>query len=182
VTPPPNPKGTPPHPKGAPAAHAKGAPAPKHKEAGVQHKEHTLTTKKGKTGPNEDMRFAEAQQLSKAYVLLAGSNHDYNGHRVKAMHAVHGAFKMLDAHIMKHGTALQKEVTLQERAAIALAEQAAKRTPMLHERQAAADLQLREAREILAQIRPGLAQFKQNNLLGHVDNAVNQIRIALAIR
>jgi hypothetical protein len=148
----------------------------------VPHKGHTLTTKKGNPGPTEDLRFAEAQRLSKAYVLLAGSNHDYNGHRAKAMSAVHGAFKMLDAHIMKHGTALQKEVTVQERAAIAVAEEAAKRTRMLHERQAAADLQLREAREILAQIRPGLAQFKQNALLGHVDNAVNQIGIALAIR
>src|SRR5437660_11180188 len=37
------------------------------------------------------VQFEEADTLRKAFIALAGANHDYKGHRAKAMHAVKAA-------------------------------------------------------------------------------------------
>src|SRR6516162_6476801 len=43
----------------------------------------------------EQVKLEEAEVLGKAYVLLASGNHDYDGHRVKAMGHVKAAFTAL---------------------------------------------------------------------------------------
>src|SRR4051794_16069335 len=66
--------------------------------------------KKGGKGGNanksavpDQTKFQEADMLRQAYVLMAGANHDYNGHRGKAMHAVHTAFNALDKQVSSKG-------------------------------------------------------------------------------
>src|ERR1700687_2027223 len=59
------------------------------------------------------LRFQEAQSLRQAYLTLASGNHDYNGHRAKAMTAVRSALKILDGVVLKNGTAPQKAATTQ---------------------------------------------------------------------
>lgn len=124
----------------------------------------------------------QADALKKAYILLAGANHDYNGHRAKAMHEVHAAYKILDARINKRGTPQQKAVSQQEDALAAAARLAAKNAPKVHEDQRASDAQLAQASAILQQLHGVYANGKHPRLLGHVDKAVAEIATALTIR
>jgi hypothetical protein len=126
-------------------------------------------------------RFEQAQALRQAFVALAGANHDYNGHRVKAMHAVKHAVKMLDDHVMRHGTAPLQAATQQGQAAVAAAEKAAKATRMVHEPQPASDAALGQAGQVLQQVRPALVANKQHRILKQVDAASRHINIALKI-
>src|SRR5262249_52532568 len=82
-----------------------------------------------------DTAAQQADALKKAYILLAGADHDYDGHRAKAMHSVHTAYKELDRIINKVGTAQQKTASQQEDALAAAARLAAKQTPAVHENQ-----------------------------------------------
>ena len=125
--------------------------------------------------------FVQAQALRQAYLALAGANHDYNGHRVKAMRAVKDAVKILDDGVMKDGAAPLKAATRNGKAAVAAADKAAKATPMVHEAQPASDAALRQAGQVLLQVRPTLVANKQHNVLKHVDRAIKQINTALAI-
>jgi hypothetical protein len=140
--------------------------------------------KKGQANPaaSTTLRFEQAQALRKAFIALAGANHDYNGHRVKAMRAVLDAVHLLDDHVMKHGTAQQQAATKKENAAVAQAEAAAKLAPMLREPQPASDLQLRQAGKLLVEVQASLAEHKQKPALGHVDTAIKEIGIALNVR
>jgi hypothetical protein len=131
---------------------------------------------------NEAVMLQEADTLRRAYVLMAAGNHDYDGHRVKAMGEVQAAVQLLHDHVMKHGNARQRAVAAKEKAAIAAAREAANRVQMLHEPQATSDRQLRKAAEILAEVRPTLVGHKQKKVLEHVDRAIKEIGIALAIR
>ena len=128
------------------------------------------------------MKFEQAALLRKAFILLAEGNHDYNGHRVKAMHAVKAAARILDDSVLKHGTAQQKAATLKEKTAVAAAEETAKRIPVLHERQPASDAQLRKAATLLTETRASLARHKQHKVLAHVDTALKEINMALQVR
>ena len=120
--------------------------------------------------------------MRKAYTLLAAGNHDYDGHRVKAMGAVKDAVRILDDSIMKHGSTKLKAATTKEKAVIAQVDAVVKKSPALHEPQAASDTQLAKAAEVLAELRPTLVKNKQQNVLGHVDKAIKEIKIALKIR
>jgi hypothetical protein len=127
-------------------------------------------------------KLTEAEVLTNALILLEGANHDYNGHRAKAIHAVKTAINILDASVLKNGTPQQKVAAVQDKAVVKATDAATKRTPALHELQVASDLQMRQAGQILLQIRPTLAANKQNRVLPHVDTALKEIGIALKIR
>jgi hypothetical protein len=129
-----------------------------------------------------ELKLIEADELRGAYIAMAGGNHDYDGHRAKAMHAVREAIKILDAQVMEHGDAAQKAKTKQGDAAVALADKAAKATKMFHEPQPASDAALRGAAGTLLEMRKTLAERKQPKVLGHVDTAIKEINIALKIR
>ncbi|TMQ29758.1 MAG: hypothetical protein E6K70_25225 [Planctomycetota bacterium] len=89
-----------------------------------------------KTAPTvtEEMKFEEAEALRKAYTLLAAGNHDYDGHRVKAMGAVKDAVRILDDSIMKHGSTKLKAATTKEKAVIAQVDAVVKKSPALTNR------------------------------------------------
>jgi hypothetical protein len=124
----------------------------------------------------------EAQVLSQAYIALVSANHDYGGHRAKAMAAVKSGVKILGDAIKKRGTPLQKQAMVATEAAILQAEKAARQTQMAHEPQPASDLALRQGHQLLTQLRPLLAQRKQQGVLGHVDGSIQELRTALKIR
>jgi hypothetical protein len=87
-------------------------------------------------------------------VALAAGNHDYDGHRWKAMHAVKAALVLLDNFVLKHDAAELKAATRHGRDAVAQAEEAAKRTPKVHEPQPASDALLGQAAQLLGEVAP----------------------------
>jgi hypothetical protein len=99
---------------------------------------------------------AEADVLRRAYRILATGDHDYKGHRARAMHAVEEAGKLLD---------------------MDLAGDLKDRTP-----QPLSDDKLREAQGLITEVL-GAAEVKdQKRITKHLKEAVNQINTALSIR
>src|SRR5207237_6228875 len=62
----------------------------------------------------QEANLREAEALRVAYIMVAAANHDYDGHRVKAMKQLQEAVKILDIKVLNHGTAGQKDATLKE--------------------------------------------------------------------
>jgi hypothetical protein len=99
---------------------------------------------------------AEAGMLRSAYLILATGDHDYKGHRVKAMHQIESASKLLGMN---------------------LSGDAKDRQP-----QPLSDAKLREAQGLLQNVL-GAAEVKsQKRITKHITEAINQINIALSIR
>ena len=99
---------------------------------------------------------AEAGKLRRAYIILATGDHDYKGHRAKAMRAVEAAGKLLG---MDLGGDLKD------------------RTP-----QVLSDDKLREAQGLITEVL-GAAEVKdQKRITKRLDEAVNQINDALATK
>lgn len=99
---------------------------------------------------------AEAESLRRAYRILATGDHDYKGNRVKAMHAVEAAGKVL-------GMDLSGD--LKDRSP----------QPMSDER-------LREAQGLISQVL-GSAEVKgQKRVVKHLNTAIAHINTALRIR
>jgi hypothetical protein len=99
---------------------------------------------------------AEAQMLRNAYRTLATGDHDYRGHRVKAMRAVEAAGKLLG---------------------LDLAGDLKERTP-----QPLSDEKLREAQGLLTQVL-GSAEVKgQKRVVRHLNTAIQHLNTALSIR
>jgi hypothetical protein len=99
---------------------------------------------------------AEARTLASAYLILATGDRDYKGHRVKAMHQIEAAAKLLDMDV--HGYARG------------------------HQPQVLSDDKLREARGLLENVL-GAAEVKaQKRISKHIAEAINQINVALSIR
>jgi hypothetical protein len=128
------------------------------------------------------LQFQEANALRTAFIKLAAGNHDYNGHRWKAMHAVKAALVPLDNFVLKHGAAGLKVQTRDGQTAVASAEAAAKKAPTVREPQPASDALLGQAGKLLLQIRPTLVANKQPIVLKHVDTAIQEIKVALKVR
>jgi len=98
----------------------------------------------------------EAGMLQSAYFILATGDHDYKGHRVNAMHQVEAAAKLLG---------------------VTLSGDAKDRQP-----QPLSDAKLREAQGLLQNVL-GAAEVKnQKRVTKHINNAINQINIALSLR
>jgi hypothetical protein len=98
----------------------------------------------------------EAGMLQNAYLILATGDHDYKGHRVKAMHQIEAAAKLLGMPLS--GDAKDKQP------------------------QPLSDAKLREAQGLLQNVL-GAAEVKNEKRISkHITNAINQINIALSIR
>ena len=102
------------------------------------------------TIPNDS---TEAGWLRQAYGLLSLADHDYQGHRVRAMKQIEVAAKHLGVTLRGDGKG--------------------------HETQATSDTQLRNAQALLVQASGGL---KPGQGLAHVKLAIAQLNTALAIR
>lgn len=90
--------------------------------------------------------------LNDAYATLAQANHDYKGHRVRAMKQIEAALNVLGEKISGQGKG--------------------------HEPQGTSDAQLRAAQVLLQQAGAGLT----GKALKHVNEAASQIPTALSIR
>lgn len=95
----------------------------------------------------------EAGWLRQAYGLLSAADHDYQGHRVRAMKQIEVAAQNLGVTLRGDGKG--------------------------HEAQATSDAQLRRAQALLVQASGGL---KPGQGLAHVKLAIVQLNTALAIR
>jgi len=98
----------------------------------------------------------EADMLRRAYHILATGDHDYKGHRAKAMEAVKAAGHLLGMDLAGD----DKD----------------------HEKQALSDDKLREARADLQAVL-GTAEVKdQKHIARHIHAAINDIDVALKIK
>ena len=98
------------------------------------------------------MGLFEAGMLREAYGLLSVADHDYKGHRIKAMKEIEVAAKHLGISLRGDGKG--------------------------HERQGTSDAQLRAAAALLQQAGGGL----RGHGLEHIKLACEQLNVALAIR
>ena len=130
----------------------------------------------------EEFKGKESEALKQAYVLMAAANHDYGGHRVKAMRQVEKAFDLLDANIMKQGTLKQRIKTLQDDNAAARAKILAGNSSAVHEAQAVADRQMFRAAAIMSVIGEASYFNKQPGVLDHVKKGLVELETALMIR
>jgi hypothetical protein len=99
---------------------------------------------------------AEVSMLQEAYRTLAKADHDYAGHRKKAMKALEKACDLLG--------------------------QGASTGGGRQERQAVSDDELRAAQRIIQQVRDTAAQRGQHVVAGHLDIAISEISQALAVK
>jgi hypothetical protein len=99
---------------------------------------------------------AEAGMLQSAYLILATGDHDYKGHRVRAMHQIEAAAKLLGMNLS--GDAKDKQP------------------------QALSDAKLREAQGLLQSVLGASEVKNQKRVTKHITEAINQINIALSIR
>ena len=90
--------------------------------------------------------------LDQAYTTLSQADHDYKGHRVKAMKDIEKAVKELGGKISGDGKGREPQGT--------------------------SDAQLRKAKGLLEQAVPNLS----GKALRHVNNAIKQIDEALAVK
>ena len=113
------------------------------------------------TGPNEfqPMAFsdsAEAGMLHRAYHILATGDHDYKGNRVRAMHSVEAAAKLLGLDLT--GDARD------------------------HESQVLSDDKLREAQSLISNVLASAAVKNQKRVAKHLNEAIHHINEALSIK
>ncbi len=90
--------------------------------------------------------------LSQAYAALSGADHDYQGHRIRAMRQIEAAASELGVTLQGNGRG--------------------------HEQQSTSDQQLRTAQSLLQQAVTGLPMKAKR----HVDRAIEQLSVALSIK
>ncbi len=89
--------------------------------------------------------------LREAYGILERADHDYKGHRAKAMHEIEAAGKLIGMNVRGDGKG--------------------------HERQGVSDAQLHHAQELLVQVSTNMAGKKKVH--NRVEAAIKQLGIAL---
>lgn len=98
----------------------------------------------------------EISLLQNAYVLLSQANHDYDGHRVKAMQSIHKAALLLKVNLQSKGN--------------------------VREDQGTSDAKLQEAQKLLEQARTLAVGKGQRKFVKHLDAAIGHLSSALAIK
>lgn len=99
---------------------------------------------------------AEAGMLRSAYLILVTGDHDYKGHRVKAMHQIEAAGDLLGMDV--RGDAKDRQP------------------------QALSDAKLREAQGLLQNVLGSAEVKSQKRVSKHIIEAINQISDALSTR
>ena len=100
---------------------------------------------------------AAVASLRQAYATLAVADHDYKGHRVKAMKAIEAACKLLGTDISGDGK--------------------------VKEKQAISDAQLRAALATVQQVSTAIPAGKgQKQIVNHLNTAVKELTTALTIK
>jgi hypothetical protein len=99
---------------------------------------------------------AEAGMLRRAYHILATGDHDYKGHRAKAMVAVEAAGKLLGMDLRGDDKDRQPQVLSDEK--------------------------LREAQGLISSVLASADIKDQKRIVKHLNEAVNQINTALTVK
>ena len=139
-------------------------------------------TAAGVAAAKQAVKLDEIAALKSAKKMLEGANHDYKGHRAKAVHAIHEAIVELEHH---KGTG--KHVPANPAVAAAKAkEHAAEKaanaaTPKVHEAQLASDVQVKTAQQLLLQVHAALSTGNHPKAMGHVKIAIQELETALKI-
>jgi hypothetical protein len=110
-------------------------------------------------GQFETVRFSdskEADMLHQAYRILASGDHDYKGHRAKAMNQVKKAADMLGLDLSGDDKDREKQVL--------------------------SDDKLREARDLLTHVLDNSDVKGQKRISDHINAAIKEIDTALSIR
>ena len=112
-------------------------------------------------GQNEfqPMTFSDSQEagmLHRAYRILATGDHDYKGHRVRAMHQIEAAAKLLG---------LDLSGDLKDRQPHVLS-----------------DDKMREASGLISSVLNSAAVKDQTRIVKHLTDAVNQINAGLSVK
>ena len=99
---------------------------------------------------------AEAGMLRQAYIILATGDHDYKGHRLKAMHQIEAAGDLLGMNL--RGDAKDKQP------------------------QVLSDAKLREVQGLLQNVLASTEVKSQKRISKHIVAAIDQLSTALSIR
>ncbi|HEY1685744.1 MAG TPA: hypothetical protein VGG19_13335 [Tepidisphaeraceae bacterium] len=106
-----------------------------------------------KDNASSQTKAQELGNLQEAYDLLRIADHDYKGHRAKAMHAIESAAHEVGGEAGAHRRG--------------------------HEAQVTSDEQLRQAQTLLESVSSMASQMDQTRLSEHVSHALNEIHTAL---
>jgi hypothetical protein len=105
---------------------------------------------------NSAQKAQEIGQLRQAYAILAKADHDYDGHRIRAMHAVERACDVLGQDIRGDGKDVQPQAT--------------------------SDEELRQAQGIIQGVESDATSNKQERVARHLAKAVSEIEVALSVK
>lgn len=131
------------------------------------------------------VKLDEIATLRSAKKLLEEANHDYKGHRAKAVSAIHKAIVEIEHHGVKTGvkqTAANPAAAAAKANARAVAAANGSKTPAVHESQVNSDVQLRAAQELLVKVQSELSTGKHPKALAHVQLALQELQVALQIK
>ncbi|HEV8060044.1 MAG TPA: hypothetical protein VGP68_09235 [Gemmataceae bacterium] len=136
----------------------------------------------GAVAANQAVKLDEIATLKSAKKILEGANHDYKGHRAKAVHAIGEAIRELEHHkgAGKHVPA-NPAVAAAKANAHAAAKLANAATPKVHENQIASDVQVRAAQQMLLQVQAVLGTGNHPKAFTHVQTAILELETALKI-
>jgi hypothetical protein len=98
----------------------------------------------------------DVQTLTQAYSTLASADHDYKGHRIKAMHAIKKAARLMGQKVGGDGKA--------------------------KEQQNLSDDQLRGVQTMLQKVRSSVGGRNSQHVLEHLNSAIHEVNIALSIK
>ncbi len=127
------------------------------------------------------IKLDELATLKTAKQLLEVANHDYNGHRAAASHAIHKAIVEIEHHGHKPSQTNPGAAAAKANAK-ALHAQGVK-PPAVHEAQVNSDAQLRAAEQLLVKVEAELAATgKHPKAIAHVQLALKELQVALAIK
>lgn len=98
----------------------------------------------------------DVQTLTQAYSTLASADHDYKGHRAKAMHAIKKAAHLMGQKIGGDGTG--------------------------KEQQTLSDEQLRGVQTMLQKVRGSVGGHNSQKVVGHLNTAIHELTTALSIK
>lgn len=129
------------------------------------------------------VKLDELATLKSARKLLEGANHDYKGHRAKAVHAITQAIHELEHHGAK-GTGKHLRTaqgTSAAKAAVHAAKANGAKVPPVHEAQGVSDTQLRAAQQLLLKAQAELSTGNHPKASAHVQTAIQELETALRI-
>jgi hypothetical protein len=98
----------------------------------------------------------DVQTLTQAYSTLASADHDYKGHRAKAMQAIKRAARLMGQKIGGDGKA--------------------------KEQQTLSDEQLRGVQTMLQKVRGSVGGHNSQRVVEHINSAIHELRVALSIK